>query len=129
MVDLASTKLGHDATVSCGDMRDMADIKPRSAAAVISLFALHHLDADGADRAIREWRRILRVGGQLLIGTWEGSGLIDYGGSTDIAARRYTGPELRSIVQQAGFIVNRCAVEPVGEMAMDAVYLEATRAT
>ena len=63
MVALASTTLGPSATVNRGDMRDMSDLKSEAAAAVISFFALHHLDADDAVRAMREGNRILTTDG------------------------------------------------------------------
>ena len=127
MVALASTKLGSAADVRCCDMRDVPHVEAESGAAVISLFALHHVNAEDAIRAMREWHRILATSGQLLVGTWEGTGLIDYGDSADIAALRYTADQVRGFVSQAGFVVDRCVVEPVEGMPMNAVYLEGTK--
>jgi ubiquinone/menaquinone biosynthesis C-methylase UbiE len=129
MVSLALKKLGPAATVQQGDMRDLPHLETGIAASVISFFALHHVDADDAARALGEWHRILGERGQLVLGTWEGTGRIDYGDAADIAALRYTVSEVRDLVAHAGFVVDRATVASVDEMPMDAVYLEATRAT
>ena len=129
MVELASARLGPTATVTCGDMRDLAQIRSGTAAAAISFFALHHVDSDDAADAMEEWHRILDTEGQLVVATWEGTGPIDYGDSADIVALRYTEDQVVGFATRAGFVVERCVVEPVDEMPMDAVYLEATKAT
>ena len=129
MVGLAATKLGLAATVICGDMRDLVDVETGTAVAVLSLFALHHLGAEDAVCAMSEWHRILAPQGRLVVATWEGTGLIDYGDSADIAALRYTEDQVRRVVTQAGFRADRSRVEPVDGIPMDAVYLEATKTT
>jgi hypothetical protein len=98
-----------------------------SAAAVLSFFAVHHLDRQGVMLAAGEWRRVLCDGGQLMVAAWEGTGPIDYGEETDIVALRYTSEELNSWFEKSGFSVQRCAVEPVEDFPMDAVYLECCR--
>lgn len=51
-------------------------------------FALHHLDDEGVQVAFGEWHRILGPGGQVVVATWEGNGVIDYGDESDIVALR-----------------------------------------
>ncbi len=126
MVEISSARLGQDAQIEVGDMRRLDFVETDSAAAVISFFALHHLDSDGAETALREWRRVIAPGGRLVLATWEGSGAIDYGGQSDIVALRFTDTEVSGWAESAGFIVSRCVVEPVEGMEMDAVYLEAS---
>lgn len=124
MVEVTSKRLGSSARVTIGDMRDLSEIESCSAAAVLNYFAIHHLDASGVREAIYEWYRVLAPGGQLLVAAWEGNGLIDYGDASDIVAVRYTSAKLSSMANDAGFEIARCAVDPVEDFPMDAVYLE-----
>jgi ubiquinone/menaquinone biosynthesis C-methylase UbiE len=127
MVAIARERLGASGEVLVGDMRDLSIVEPDSAAAVLNFFAVHHLDVEGLRRSLREWYRVLRAGGQLVIAAWEGEGMIDYGAESDIVALRYTSGALTSLAEEVGFSVTRCVVEPVEEFPMDAVYLEGTR--
>lgn len=63
----------------------------------------------------------------LTLATWEGRGAIDYGDNSELVALRYTEQQVKGWTEGAGFRVNRCAVEPVDEIPMDALYLEATK--
>jgi SAM-dependent methyltransferase len=123
MVALTQKKL-KGAVIRIGDMRAPGI---DNAAALICFFALHHLDADDAARAFHAWRNALQPGGQLLLGTWEGEGVIDYGGQADLVALRYRVDDVKTWASNAGFRIDRCDVKPVEEMPMDAIYLEATR--
>jgi ubiquinone/menaquinone biosynthesis C-methylase UbiE len=126
MVELAKSRLGTAAVVSVADMRNLRGIGTASAAAVLSFFAIHHLEPDGVSAALGEWYRILRPEGQLMIATWEGSGPIDYGGASDVVAYRYSKDEITGWVREAGFEIDRCVVEVVEDMPMRAVYLDAS---
>jgi ubiquinone/menaquinone biosynthesis C-methylase UbiE len=127
MVGIAGKRLASRADVVVGDMRDLAAVQDGAAAAVVSFFAVHHLEPAEVCTAFREWYRVLSPGGQLLVAAWEGTGAIDYGGASDIVALRYRSDEIVSWARAAGFTVTRCVVEPVEEMPMDAIYLEADR--
>lgn len=127
MVALSRDRLGPDAVLRTGDMRDLGTVEAGSAAAVVSFFALHHLDPHEVQPALVKWHRALRAGGQLLIATWEGQGHIDYGTEADIVAHRYSQADVEGWVEAAGFTVDRCVVDPVEGFPMDAVYLEASR--
>lgn len=127
MVRIAQNRLGASADIHVGDMRKLHMVEDHSAAAVISFFALHHLGPDDVQRALGEWRRVLVKGGQLLVAAWEGVGAIDYGDSSDVVALRYRETELSTWTSDAGLAVTRSVVEPVDEIEMDAVYLEATK--
>lgn len=127
MVSIAAEKLGTNARVVVGDMCELSSVEPGSASALLNFFALHHLGPDSAESAFHEWYRVLQPGGQLVVSTWEGHGSIDYGEESDIVALRYSSDELKTWAQKARFTVTRCAVEPVEDFPMDAVYLEAVR--
>lgn len=129
MAALASARLESSAEILTGDMRDLRGVESGSAAAVVSFFAIHHLDPEDVLVALREWHRALRPGGQLLVAAWEGVGPVDYGDDADVVALRYTKDEVTSWAEQAGFVVNRCVVEPAEGMPMQVVYLEATQQT
>jgi ubiquinone/menaquinone biosynthesis C-methylase UbiE len=128
MVETAAARLGDGAVVRAGDMRRMTDVAAGEAAGVLSFFAIHHLDPAELPVALQAWRRVLVPGGQLQIATWEGSGAIDYGDQADLIALRYGAEEVSDAVERAGFVVDRCVVEAVEDMEMQAIYLEATRA-
>ena len=106
---------------------DLGKVSSGSSSAVLSFFAIHHLDSQDVLSVFHEWHRVLYSQGQLVVAAWEGTGPIDYGDETDIVAFRYTKDEISSWVFESGFMVDRCIVEPVEEMAMNAVYLEATK--
>ncbi|MBT4502961.1 MAG: methyltransferase domain-containing protein [Gemmatimonadetes bacterium] len=124
MVAISGEKLGSSARVLHGDMRCLEEVESDSAAGVLSFFAIHHIGPEEVLATLREWHRVLRSGGQLVVATWEGTGTIDYGEMSDVVALRYTQEEMRDWAQEAGFAVDRCVVEPVEEMPMEAVYLE-----
>ena len=127
MVELARERLAHKATVLCGDMQDLSVHADRCAAGLLSYFALHHLGEAGVKSALQEWHRVLVPGGQLVLAAWEGEGAIDYGASTDIVAFNHSHTMLSSMLEACGYSVQRCKVETIQEMGMDAVYIEATR--
>jgi ubiquinone/menaquinone biosynthesis C-methylase UbiE len=129
MVAIARANVGTAAEIRVGDMRGLGWVETGSLAAVLSFFAVHHLGPEEAAAAFGEWARVLRPGGgQLVVAAWEGTGTIDYGDASEIVALRYTKEQVAGWAEAAGLTVDRCVVEAVEGMPMDAVYLEATRA-
>jgi len=127
MVAITSLRLRSAAEVLVGDIRKLDMVPSDSAAAVISHFALHHLDDDGVMQAIAEWHRVLRVGGQLVIGAWEGAGAIDYGDDSDLVAVKHGANDLEKIMREGGFAITRNVVELDEGLMMDAVYIEGVK--
>lgn len=127
MVEIASKRLGSAAEIISGDIRSLDNVKSDSAAAVISHFAFHHLDADGVSESLKEWHRVLQAGGQLVIGAWAGSGAIDYGGQSDLVAIKHEPSALEAIVRERGFVISQKTVEFDPDMNMDAIYIEAAK--
>jgi SAM-dependent methyltransferase len=125
MVALATERLGPDVVVKTGDTRDLHEIESGTAAAVIGFFALHHISTDDMVPTLCEWHHVIRDQGQVALATWEGVGAIRRcirrGG-----AAIHAGPGSH-LVLRAGFVVERYVVEPVDDMPMDAVYVEATK--
>jgi ubiquinone/menaquinone biosynthesis C-methylase UbiE len=127
MVAIANGRLGSSATILTGDMRELGAVESDFSAAVLSFFAIHHIGPEEIVTALREWHRVLRTGGQIVLSAWEGHGPIDYGDVSDVVALRYRKEEIATWVGTAGFVVDRCLVEPVEGMSMKAVYLEGTK--
>jgi ubiquinone/menaquinone biosynthesis C-methylase UbiE len=127
MAAIAAKRLGPAAEIVVGDIRNLDEVPSDSAAAVVSHFAFHHLDADGIAAALAEWHRVLKTGGQLVIGAWEGEGVIDYGDDADIVAILHGADELVTMIRQTGFSISRNVVEMDDEMMMNAIYIEGTR--
>jgi SAM-dependent methyltransferase len=127
MVEIASKRLGSAAEITVGDIRKLDGVPSASAAAVISHFALHHLDVDGVLEALVEWHRVLGIGGQLVIGAWEGAGVIDYGDDSGLTAIRHGADELDAMVRELGFVISRNVVEYDEDLMMNAVYIEGTK--
>ncbi|KAA3613851.1 MAG: class I SAM-dependent methyltransferase [Calditrichaeota bacterium] len=127
MVAISRKKLGKNTKIFAADMRELDDIPAESSAAVISFFALHHLEPKEIGVALKEWCRVLRPKGQLNIATWEGSGPIDYGDESDVVALRYSQQEVTELVEKNGFKIDRLVVKPDAEIPMNAIYLEGTK--
>ena len=109
-------------------MRDLSTLESSLAAAILSFFVIHHLDPQSVTGTLVEWHRVLAPGGQLLVATSEGAGVIDYGKASHIIVVRYHPDELIWFARAAGFSIIKCRVDPVEDMPMDAIYLEAERA-
>lgn len=126
MVTITAAKLSGNADVRVGDMRAP---RVRGAAGLINWFALHHLEAPDAARAVATWYGALAPGGFLSMATWEGEGHVDYGDAADLVAWRHAADAVGGWAVDAGFEVRRRVTQPVEGMPMDAVYLEAARPT
>jgi ubiquinone/menaquinone biosynthesis C-methylase UbiE len=127
MVAIAREKLGSAAKIYLGDMRNLVAVDTGTAAAVISYFAIHHLDPAEVAIALLEWHRVLVPNGHLLLAAWEGVGPINYGDESDIIANKHLCDELTSLAESAGFKITRSSIEPIEELSMDAVYLDAIK--
>ena len=123
MVRISQRRLGEKAKIFEADMSSLTQVRDSTCAAVISFFALHHVDPDGLGKCLGEWNRVLTTGGYLFLAAWEGSGNVDYGDAADLVARRYTEDEVILAVSQAGFQVVSRSVKFVEEIGMDSVHL------
>ncbi len=127
MIELTKERLGPKAKCYTGDMRRLEQIPSDATAAILSFFSIHHIDPTDVLFVFQEWYRVLCRRGQLVLGTWEGDGPIDYGEETDVVAFMYTKSAISGWVEEAGFDISRCVVEHIEEMQMTALYLEATK--
>jgi len=127
MAAIAAKRLGSAAEIVVGDIRNLDAVPSSSVAAVISHFAFHHLDVDEIAEALAEWHRLLQIGGQLVIGAWEGEGVIDYGDDSDLIAIKHGADELETMIRESGFSISRNVIEMDNEMMMNAIYIEGTR--
>lgn len=126
MIAKARRRLGDSTTLIEGDMGRLPQLPEGSCAAVISFYAIHHLDADRLRQSLLEWRRVLTPGGHLLLAAWEGQGPIDYGDASDVVARRYRLSEIVECMVSVGLRVERQSVQAVEDFDMDTVHLLAT---
>lgn len=126
MVELANDRLGSAGEARVGDMRCVSSMTDSTVAALLNFFAIHHLTKMELGAAVGEWHRLLKSGGQLVMAAWEGVGEIDYGEESDLIAYKYTENELKKLLRKNGFSVDRCVVETIEEMSMEAVYIDAT---
>ncbi len=127
MVSIARERLGDAASISQGDMCDLAEISDDACAAVISFFSLHHIGAAELADCFTEWNRVLVLRGQLVIAAWEGEGTIDYGDQSDILTQRYKESELMDALKAANFQIESHSVQPVEGFEMDAVHVIASK--
>ncbi len=127
MVTIARERLGGTASISQGDMSDLAEISDDTCAAVISFFSLHHIGASELVACFTEWHRVLVLRGQLVIATWEGEGTIDYGDQSGILTQRYKESELVDALKAANFQIESHSVQPVEGFEMDAVHIIAAK--
>ena len=127
MVALAQARLGPDTQVVAGDMRRLPHLATGSVAGVINFFSIHHLESDEVKSSLKECHRILRAGGRLVLAAWEGAGVIDYGGASDVIACKHGKLELMAWLDECGYRLERSRVDAVEDMGMDAVYLDAEK--
>ena len=127
MVEITQRRLCAAAETAVCDIRQLEMLADSSVAAVISHFGFHHLDLDGVRDACKEWHRVLVHGGQLILGVWEGTGAIDYCEHSDLVAVRHKSGDLQNILADIGFDELMCEIEFDEDMAMDAVYIEASK--
>ena len=52
-------------------------LKPNSCVAILNTFALHHATPKQAERAIHDWSLLLKEGGCMYLGVWEGKGYME----------------------------------------------------
>ncbi len=127
MVAIAAQRLGSAADIMVSDIRKLDTVQSDSAAAVISHFAFQHLDPGGVTEALKEWHRVLKVGGQLVIAAWAGAGAIDHFAESDLVAINYDVDALTAMIRESGFSISKNFVETDEEMKMDAVYIEGAK--
>lgn len=127
MIERARKRLGPSAAFIEGDMGSLPQLRDGSCAAVISFYAIHHVDVDSFRQCLLEWHRILAPGGYLLLAAWEGQGPIDYGDASDVIARRYRLSEIVEGIASVGLQVERQSVQDVDDFDMDAVHVLATK--
>ncbi len=123
MVTAAQERLGEHAQLALGDMRDLSVYPDGSVAAIVSFFAIHHLAAEALLPTFQGWRRVLKAGGCLLLGSWEGESPIDYGDSADLVAVRHSQAWMTSSLEQAEFEVESCELRYEEEVGMSSIYL------
>eukprot|EP00187_Rhodella_violacea_P005433 CAMPEP_0174902020 /NCGR_PEP_ID=MMETSP0167-20121228/36448_1 /TAXON_ID=38298 /ORGANISM="Rhodella maculata, Strain CCMP736" /LENGTH=242 /DNA_ID=CAMNT_0016143879 /DNA_START=70 /DNA_END=801 /DNA_ORIENTATION=- len=95
---------------------------------IVNTFAIHHITSEQVSQMLASHANALVRGGVLYLGFWEGEGLIDYGGSSDIVARLFSEATVDSLLKQAGFseiVMKRSCFEQ--EMEMNSVYLIAKK--
>ncbi len=107
MLAAAAARHGHlGFRVAAADMRQLP-VTSRCCAAATSFYTLHHLPRADLPAALREFARVLRPGGALLLATHEGAGEFVADGHPDIRGTLYSGAELETAMTGAGFTVGK----------------------
>jgi SAM-dependent methyltransferase len=117
------------------DVMDMGalSLEDGSLDGIVGYYALHNQPKSTLPSVVREFRRVLRAGGRLLIVAKEGSGegWIDdpLGSGTKVFWAAFTGDELVALAASNGFSVEGCAVrEPQpDEIAARRIYVTAVK--
>jgi ubiquinone/menaquinone biosynthesis C-methylase UbiE len=63
MVAISEARLGSVAKIIPGDMGNLSAVETDSSAAILSFFAIHHIDSKEACPVFQEWPRVLHPGG------------------------------------------------------------------
>jgi SAM-dependent methyltransferase len=111
MIAVSRNRLENTAQLIIGEMSNLKSQDSENAAALVNFFAIHHLDNEVLVKALNEWNRVLQSQGQLVIAAWEGTGAIDYGDESDVIALKHCETDLKEMIQNAGFIIDRCKSE------------------
>lgn len=129
MLEQARARLpGSMASLVLGNMLDMSSQADESCAAVINTFALHHATAKECKTAIQEWTRILKPGGCLYVGAWEGKGNIDYGDhSPGFKAALHQQTDIIDWMTESGLTIVQSRTHMEEEMGMNSFYVVAKK--
>ena len=104
-------------------------LEPAAFSGIICYYVVHHLSQDEVASVCSSWFNALAPGGQLLLGAWEGDGLIDYGGAYDLKALNHSQAFLSSTLAESGFTVDTCDTEVDPDFGMNMVFINATKPT
>jgi SAM-dependent methyltransferase len=111
MVDVAR-RLNPEMTFEVGDMRNLAHAD-ESVAGVVAFYSLIHIARADVPGVLGELRRVLILGGKLLIAVHGGNGEITsdefLGHQTRFEATLFDKDELASLIGNAGFTVDKSA--------------------
>jgi SAM-dependent methyltransferase len=131
MIDIARRR-NPETRYEVGDMRRL-DAATDSFGAILSLYALIHLQRDAVVPALREMYRVLRPAGRLLVACHKGQGEVHaeerFGQPVSLDATLFEPEELAGYVTDAGFQVDETLVRKPYDFEYQAekIYLIATK--
>jgi len=120
MVKIAALRCPQ-ASIVQGNMLEIT-LSDAAFAIVMNTFALHHVTGEQARDAISNWASLLRPGGVIFLGIWEGEGNIDYG-QTDFKALLHSKATVQSWLAAAGMAVAHSETQFEEELGMNALYM------
>ena len=112
MANLRAAGVDQRATVQPGDMRDMP-LAPNSFDAVVSAYAIDHLNRDGIAKALSEASRVLKPGGDFLLILITKEFWLDVAWGPVVLHSHMHGPrDWEAFLQDAGFKIVEEGTEP-----------------
>eukprot|EP00005_Dracoamoeba_jomungandri_P004253 CAMPEP_0174259598 /NCGR_PEP_ID=MMETSP0439-20130205/8412_1 /TAXON_ID=0 /ORGANISM="Stereomyxa ramosa, Strain Chinc5" /LENGTH=216 /DNA_ID=CAMNT_0015343561 /DNA_START=74 /DNA_END=721 /DNA_ORIENTATION=+ len=128
MLEVAKGK-GGNLTYHLANADELDFLEEGSVSGVLCYFVVHHFDEGMAERCFKEWYRVLRGGGSVLLGCWCGDdgALMDYGSHSSLRAITWSQEKVTTLLSEAGFRVCSCELEPEPDLGLLMLFVVASK--